>query len=51
MDASLERADDPVRIRKKFAGEALDGIADELRRSFGRKGGDDFSGAIVRVKA
>ena len=28
---SLERTDNPVRIREKFAGEALDGIADELR--------------------
>jgi hypothetical protein len=47
----LEWTDYPVRIRKKFAGEALDGIADELRRSFGRKCRDDFACAIVGVKA
>ena len=48
---SLERTDYPVRIRKKFASEAPDGIADELRRFFGRKCCDDFASAIVSEEA
>ena len=51
MGVDLERTDEPVRIWSKFAGELLDSITYELRRSFGRKDRDHFAGAIVRVEA